>query len=195
MKPFVKIFLYVVLVVALSSLCLILGIAAAARHSFALMATEIVLVVVTTFFASSSKFAKEVRWIYTWKNVVKRPIGEYPQTQEQAVITGEMLYPVLCDLGRAANSARIRRMGIYLKRREPQNAVDHLETARVDVEKRREEFIIYWSVLLHIRALPIDPRTACPWADHDDFLFFLEHRVLMPAASNRERSSSRRRNF
>ena len=64
------------------------------RHSFLSVAAAITITGVMTFFASSSKFAKEVEdRIRRWRRVTRRPIETYPQTVEQRIDIRRQLYP------------------------------------------------------------------------------------------------------
>jgi len=158
--------MYATTTTALSFLCVGIAVFAVIRHSFSLMIVGIFFIVATTFFASASKFAKEVTWIFRWRRVTGCPIDEYPQTKKQAVIVRRKLYPELHRRAMELNSATLELAGARMRR----DDVSVIASLVAEECARRMVFLVYWSVLRRVGSLPIDFRTAKPWADSQGFL-------------------------
>ena len=176
MTPRMKIFLYVAEVIVLSTICLAATIFAVVEHSFTLMVLGVLLVIATTFFASSSKFAKEVIWIRRWRRVIECSIDEYPQTPKQSIVARRKHYTALFCLATAVNEASADIEAAKMGGKTPEEIADLM----VEECVQRMKFLIYWKVLRHVGALPIDLRTAQPWGNHQAqaFLAFIKTSYL-----------------
>jgi hypothetical protein len=175
MKPKAKLFVYGIIVtvvpaeaigtvVALIHFGIILAIAGSAS------------VIVTTFFASSSKFAKEVLNIIEWHKVMRCSLDEYPQTPGQKVIARKRSYPELEKLARAVNHARNDRERLLLRstktlnvqqKRYHQNSV---AASKILLDNKRSAFNRTWDILSYVDSLPIDPRTGKQYKDQESFI-------------------------
>jgi hypothetical protein len=129
----------------------------------------IVITAITTFFASSSKFAKEVKWIRRWGRVTKRPIAKYPQTVEQRISVRRELYTELEKRGMAFNNIKDKLDAAHMSHSSNE------EIAGLQAQKRWfwDDFFVFWSVLRHVKSLPINLATGQPWKGKE-YMEFLE---------------------
>lgn len=142
-------------------------------HSF----IAIILVVITTLFASSSKFAKEVNNIQLWKKVMGGYYNDYPQTEEQFIACIDSLQAEFSvfmqdfmDVKDQYDAGKKKYHGRHLG---PQleSKIAHYEMAIHD----------FWRLLEYFGLLPLDPASQSPW---EGWKPFVENAYMNPPALN-----------
>lgn len=168
MKPRAMVVFYFTSIILLVVLCVISALIAVIRHSFLSVSAAIAITGVMTFFASSSKFAKEVKWIRRWRRVTRRPIETYPQTVEQRIHIRRQLYPELEKRGMMFNTNKDRLESALMSRAPDEEVAD----LRVRKYRHWSDFFVFWSVLRHVKSLPLNLATGQPWKgkEHEEFL-------------------------
>lgn len=126
----------------------------------------IFLVVVTTFFASSSKFAKEVNNIQLWKKVTGGRYNDYPQTKEQLAAASDTLrmefflfMQDFLDVKDKYDAGKRKYNGGHLGLR--------LESEMANCQ---ETIVNFWHLLEYFGLLPLHPTNRCPWEGWEPFV-------------------------
>jgi len=136
-------------------------------HARIVALLDVILVVATTVFASSSKFAKEVAWFLVWRRKTGHRLNEYPQTREDKDRFEEELHSEVAKLGRAVNGAKNVLEGAEMKRPRDRQAICG---ARAKFQAKLIEFNEYWELLKHLKMKPRNPTTGRLYKNRKEFL-------------------------
>ena len=128
---------------------------------------DLLLVVATTVFASSSKFAKEVSWFFVWCRKTRHRLNEYPKTREDKDRFEEELHSEVVRLGRLVNLKKDILDGENMKRPHDQQAICG---ARAKFQAQESEFNEYWDLLKHLKMKPRNPDTGRLYKNRKEFL-------------------------
>lgn len=137
------------------------------RGSAFVMGLDLLLIVATTVFASSSKFAKEVGWIIRWRNRTGHSWNDYPETEEQKRRFSGELHVEATRLARAVCRAKMILDAHQMRRPRDREAVC---AARITFQSKRIDFNEYWEIIEHLKTAPVDPRTGQPYGNREEFL-------------------------